>query len=101
MNSFDELVFSKLTRKQAENAIAEAEDAFFNENHWKREVKRTQEQFSQELIKGGLSYKELREMADYFEKQYADDTARSIANKIRTRVRCAEGLENEMKNEKE
>lgn len=99
--SFDELVFSKLTRKQAENAIAEAEDAFFNENHWKREVKRTQEQFSQELIRGGLSYRELREMADYLERQYADDTARSIANKIRARVRCAEGLENEMKNEKE
>ena len=52
-------------------------------------------------ISGGLSYRELREMADYFERQYADDTARSIANKIRTRVRCAEGLENEMKNEKE
>ena len=33
--SFTDLVFSKLTKKQAEALVFECEDAFFNEEHWK------------------------------------------------------------------
>ena len=69
--------------------IADCKDSFFNEEAWKQ-----QNDEGQKLINGGLSYKELREMADYFERQYDDDTARNIAAKIRTRVRCAERMEN-------
>ena len=44
-------------------------------------------------IKGGISYEELRQMADYFERQYKDDTAYHIACDIRSRVQAKEQLE--------
>ena len=44
-------------------------------------------------IKGGLSYDELRKMANHFERFYKDDTAYQIACDIRSRVQAKEQLE--------